>query len=145
MASSSHPALSRADGLATGSSDFIVLVGRILLGVLFLWAGWVKFGNIAGTVAYFTNLKMPAPEFWAWISAFSEVILGIATRYAALVIFIYVIIATAIAHRYWEYPAGPVQIGQFNNFLKNLAIMGGSLVLFVTGAGSYSVDKSLSK
>ena len=39
----------------------------------------------------------------------------------------------------WEYP--PAQLlGQYINFMKNIAIMGGMLLLFVTGAGRFSVD-----
>jgi len=150
MQSGSHPLLSRTDGLASGSADLLILIGRVLMGVLFLWAGWAKFGGIPGTVTYFTNLKMPAPEMWAWISAFAEMIigaafiLGIATRYTALISFVYVLIATLIAHRYWEY-TGAAQFANFNHFLKNLAIMGGSLALFVTGAGRFSADSKLSK
>ena len=72
-------------------------------------------------------------------------ILGIATRYAAILIFVYVVVATAIAHRYWEYPAGPQQIGQYTNFLKNIAILGGALAIFVTGAGRFSLDRKLEK
>ena len=71
-------------------------------------------------------------------------ILGFATRYAALVCLLFLIVATALAHRYWEYPAAQVT-AQYNNFLKNLALFGGTLVLFVTGAGRFSVDRMLSK
>jgi putative oxidoreductase len=53
-----------------------------------------------------------------------------------------VVIATAIAHRYWTYPA-PAQGAQYNNFLKNIAIMGGALAIFVAGAGRFSVDSKL--
>jgi transposase len=55
-----------------------------------------------------------------------------------------VLVATAIAHRYWTYPAAQ-QAGQYNNWLKNIAIMGGMLCAFVTGAGRYSLDAVLAK
>src|SRR6266436_47607 len=71
-------------------------------------------------------------------------ILGFATRFAALVCLLFLIVATALAHRYWEYPAAQV-MAQYNNFLKNLALFGGTLVLFVTGAGRFSADRMLSK
>ena len=67
-------------------------------------------------------------------------ILGIGTRYGAILVFLFVLVATAIAHRYWEYPAGPQQFGQYNNFLKNISIMGGTLLLYVLGAGQFSLD-----
>ena len=145
---SSHPALSCADGIAASWSDFLLLVGRVLLGSLFLATGWLKFNTIAGNTAYFTSLGIPSPGTMVWVAGGTEVvlgaalILGIATRYAALASFIFVLIATAIAHRYWTYPAA-AQGAQYFNFLKNLAIMGGALAIFVTGAGRFSVDSKL--
>lgn len=150
MSMQSHPALSGTDSIATSWSDVLLLVGRILLGWIFLASGWAKLGNIAGTTGYFTNLGMPAPEACAWFAGIVEVligaalILGFATRYAAIATFIWVLIATALAHRYWTYPPA-AQMAQYNNFLKNLAIMGGALYAFVFGAGRYAVDAVLAK
>jgi putative oxidoreductase len=147
---SSHSALSRADGLAATWSDFLLLAARILLGWIFLVSGWAKLGNIAGVTAYFTGLGVTPPAFWAWFGGFTELglglllILGLATRYAALATFVWVLAATVIAHRYWTYPAAQ-QSGQYNNFLKNLCIMGGAFYAFVAGAGRYSVDAVLAK
>jgi putative oxidoreductase len=69
-------------------------------------------------------------------------ILGVGTRYCAILTFVFVVAATAIAHRYWEYPAGAQQIGQYNHFLKNISIMGGAMLIFVTGAGRFSFDRA---
>jgi putative oxidoreductase len=115
-----------------------------------LASGYGKFGSIAGIAAYFTSLGMSPPELLAWFAAISEIvlgaalILGIATRYAALASFVWVLLATAIAHRYWTYPAAQ-QAGQYNDWLKNIAIMGGTLYAFVIGAGRYSLDAMLAK
>jgi len=115
-----------------------------------LASGYGKLTGIAGTTAYFTSLGMSPPGFWAWFAGFAEsvlgaaLILGLATRYAALATFVWVLVATVIAHRYWTYPAAQ-QGGQYNNFLKNIAIMGGTLYTFVAGAGRYSLDTMLSK
>ncbi len=150
MQSGSPSAFSAADSFAASASDLLLLVGRILLGWLFLASGYGKLSNIAGTVGYFNGLGMPSPEIWAWVAGFGELIigaaliLGIAARYAAIATFIWVLIATAIAHRYWNYPM-PGQIAQYNNFLKNLAIMGGALYVLVFGAGGYSADAKLAR
>lgn len=147
---SSHSALSCADTYAATYSDFLMLAGRILLGWIFLASGWAKLGNIAGTTAYFTNLGMSPPGFMAWFAGGAELVLGVAlilglaTRYAAIATFIWVLVATVIAHRYWTYPAAQ-QGAQYNNFLKNLSIMGGALYVVVLGAGRYSVDAILAK
>jgi putative oxidoreductase len=147
---SSLPVLSYTDGIAASARDVLLLIGRVLLGWLFLTSAWAKFMNMGGYVTYLTNLKVPNPGFWSWIGAPVEfligitLILGFATRYAALLCLLFLIVATALAHRYWEYPPAQV-VAQYNNFLKNLAIFGGALVLFVTGAGRFSVDRALSK
>jgi putative oxidoreductase len=147
---SSHPTLSYTDGLAASWTDSVQLVGRILLGLIFLLIGWSKFANTAFFVTYFTSLKMPTPEVWPWLAGTAELaigitlIFGLATRYAALATFVFVVIATAIGHRYWEAPPAQ-QFAQYNHFLKNLAIMGGALYVFALGGGRFSIDNWLTK
>ena len=151
MQSTSHSLLSWADGFATNSADFLLLLGRILLAWVFVGVAYGTITNFAGSLGYFTSLKLPAPALFTWVALVLELvisaglILGIGTRYAAILIFVFVVVATATAHRYWEYPAGPQQIGQYNNFLKNISILGGALAIFVTGAGRFSLDRALAK
>ena len=150
MARSSHRALSYTDSFANSSADALMLVGRILVGFLFLTSGWSKLINTAGAISYLTSVKAPAPELVVWVVLVVELvvgitlILGLATRYGALLGFVFVVIATALAHRYWEYPAA-AQAAQYINFTKNVAILGGLLYVFVAGAGRFSVDATLAK
>jgi putative oxidoreductase len=98
-------------------------------------------------VSYFRSLNLPAPQLFTTITVALEMvisaglILGIGARYCAVLAFLFVVSATAIAHRYWDYPAGPQQIGQYNNFLKNISISGGALLILVTGGGRFSLDR----
>jgi putative oxidoreductase len=146
----SHPLLSHTDGLAASTADILLLIARVMIGWLFLSSGWSKLTNIQGFVSYLTNLKAPAPEIMSWIGAGVEflvgllLILGLATRYAALLCALFLIVATFLAHRYWEYPAAQMA-AQKTNFLKNIAIFGGVLALFIAGAGRFSVDAMLSR
>jgi putative oxidoreductase len=140
-----------ADNLAIRTGDFFALVGRVLLGWLFFISAYAKlFGGIAGFTGYLTALGVPAPGSMAWVGAIVELIvgisliLGIATRYGALLGLLFLIVATVLAHRYWTYPAAQ-QMAQYNNLLKNLSIFGGVLLLFVTGAGRFSIDGWLRK
>jgi putative oxidoreductase len=61
-------------------------------------------------------------------------IAGFKTRFVALAIALFVVIAALFAHT--NFADG----NQLNHFLKNLAIAGGCLALFVTGAGAFSMD-----
>ncbi|TMJ89113.1 MAG: DoxX family protein [Alphaproteobacteria bacterium] len=150
---SSHPSLSHADSFAASTADAFLLVGRVLVGWLFLASSTGiggKLWNHAGFAGYLKNLGAPAPEISSWIGAIVEFVIGVAlvlglgTRYAALLCALFLIAATALAHRYWEYPAA--QMGnQYNHFLKNIAVFGGALILFVAGPGRFSVDRMLSK
>jgi putative oxidoreductase len=124
-----------------------LLVGRILIGILFLVAGIMKAMNIGGTTGYMTKLGFPAPELMAYLSTIIELaagvllIIGWHTRRVAWLLVVYVVIATGMAHRFWEYE--PAQrVNQINHFLKNLALIGAMLYIVASGPGSASVDKS---
>ena len=74
----------------------------------------VAYGAIANfSVAYFTSQKLFPPDFGRGVALLLELlistslILGIGTRYDAILVLAFVVVATAIAHRYWEFPAGP--------------------------------------
>ncbi len=151
MQSGSRSPISRLDEFATKSANVLILIGRILLAWVFVGSAYGAIINFSGSVGYFRSLNLPAPELFTATAVALEVlmsvglILGFATRYCAILVLLFVLIATAIAHRYWEYPAGPQQIGQYNNFLKNFSIMGGALLIFVTGGGWFSVDRKLAR
>ena len=141
---SSHPLLSHADGIATGMSDVLLLVGRVLLGVLFVMTVWT--GGPAA--AYLKSLNYPSPDIMSqlahvveWVVAIS-LILGVGTRYGAALGAIFVVIALLTAHLYWQFPEAAQGL-QYVFLSKDLAITGGLLLLFVTGAGSISVDNML--
>ena len=138
-----------APGIATpGLHPTLLLVGRILLGLVFLVAGTRKILAVAGTVGYFGKLGMPMPDVMVYVAILFEVggsillILGWRARYAALALALFTLIATCFAHRFWEIADAAQYGNQLNHFLKNLAIIGGMLFVAASGPGSLSVDKS---
>ncbi len=141
---SSHPLLSCTDGVASGTSDGLVLIGRLLIAALFLLTA--GFGS--PNVGYLTFLHYVAPGFMSPLAVVAEfiivvsLVLGLGTRYGALLGLLFVIVATVTAHRYWGYPAAQQGV-QYIFLTKNLAIAGGLLLLFVTGGGRFSVDRML--
>ena len=114
------------------------LVGRILMGLLFLIAGIGKFMDITGTSGYIASAGLPYPLILAIIAASIEVgagsllILGFKTRYAAGILALFALVVNLIFHSL----VGPQQVV----FLKDLAIMGGLLGLYLNGAGPVSMD-----
>ena len=148
--SSPNNALSCLDGVAASATDLWLLIGRVTLGWLFLYSGYGKLTNIAGFQGYLTNLKAPMPELLSYLAAPAEfglgalLVLGLATRYASVLGVVFMIVATALAHRYWEYPA-PAAAAQFTNFIKNIAIFGAMFYVFVAGPGRFSVDGMIGK
>ena len=145
---SSHPMRSHADRLAVVWQDFLILCGRILMGWIFLQSGWRKLMDIPGFVK--TMPRRDLPEFLGYVAPPVEFIggicllLGLATRYASLVMLLFVIIATFSSHRYWAYPEAQ-QANQSSHFWKNMAMKGGLLFLFITGAGRYALDRMLAR
>lgn len=135
------------DDFATRRAGILILIGRILLAWVFVGSAYGAIANFGSSVGYFRSLNLPAPELVTIMNVTLEVlisvglILGLGTRYCAILTFVFVAMATAIGHRYWEYPAGAQQIGQYNHFLKNMSIMGGAVLIFVTGAGRFSLDR----
>jgi putative oxidoreductase len=141
---SSHPLLSYTDGVAAGMTDALLLIGRILLGAIFLMTVWFGSPN----VGYLTSINVISPDVISplarvveWVIVVS-LILGLGTRYGALLGLIFVVVATVIAHRWWGYPQA-AQLVQYTFLTKNVAVAGGLLVLFVTGGGRFSVDAML--
>ena len=124
----------------------MLLIGRILLGALFLVAGIRKIMFYSGSVAYLTKLGFPAPEVMAVLAILIEIggaallILGWQTRRISWLLILFVVIATAMAHRFWEFDAAQY-VNQMNHFLKNAAIVGGLLYVAVLGAGKLSMDE----
>jgi putative oxidoreductase len=145
----SHPALSYADGLAASTSDVVLLVGRIMLGFIFVKSGYGKLFDIGAVAATFPPRGIPA--FMAYISVPVEffggvaLIFGLATRYVVMVMAVFMLVATFSSHRYWEFSDAAQRRAQDGNFWKNIAMLGGFAFLFVSGAGRLSLDYLLRK
>jgi putative oxidoreductase len=132
------------------TSDITTLSGRILIAVIFLISGFFKVGAYAQMVGYATAVHLPAPGAAIAAAAAVElgcglaILVGFRTRFAAWLLFLYLLPVSYFFHNFWAVQ-GQEQQMQMVNFLKNMAIMGGLLVLSVNGAGAYSVDGKLAK
>lgn len=125
---------------AASNSPVAILVGRALLSILFIVAGFSKLTAISGTAGWFGSIGLPLPTVTAVVVGLVELIGGLAiligfkTRIAAIVLAVFTLAATAIAHLDF---ADQMQVLLLQ---KNLGLVGGFLLLAVIGAGSISVD-----
>lgn len=124
----------------------ILLVARLLLVALFLIFGLPKMSGFNGVVQYMASLGTPLPMLAAAIAVFMEVfasiaiIVGYYTRPLALLFVFYTFGTAVIGHTYWSMTGDAVHSNMIG-FYKNISIMGGFLLLFLTGAGKISLDK----
>jgi putative oxidoreductase len=145
MASTTTAPHSYRAGPAASLHDAFALVGRVLLAYLFVPAGWGKIAGFSGTAGYIASQGVPLPEVAAALAIVAELGLGLLllvgwqARWAALGLAIFVAVITPIFHGYWALPEAQ-QMMQKMNFDKNLAVVGGLLVLAAWGAGRFSVD-----
>ena len=126
-------------------TDFAHTVGRVLLSVIFIFAGYKKLVAITGTAAYFTRLGVPVPLVTAWVIGIFEIVAGLMvlvgfkTRWVALALCAFTGIALFLGHKFWAVDAAQYT-NQLNHALKNLAVMGGFLLLYANGPGPHSID-----
>jgi putative oxidoreductase len=132
--------------LLDGFRDEVLLVARILLVILFVLFGYLKLTAFSAAVGAMTSMGLPIPQVAAAVAVILEFFVGIAiaigffTRPLALLLAAYTLATGFIAHHYWNM-SGPEQLGNMINFYKNVSIMGGFLLLALTGAGKYSLDR----
>lgn len=130
---------------ASGLQDTLALIGRIVLAWFFVPAGWGKIAGFAGTVGYATSAGLPMPQVGVAIGLAIELIgglmllVGFKTRWAALALALFTVVAALFFHNYWAMPEAQ-QMMQKLNFTKNLAIAAGLLAFAAFGAGRWSID-----
>src|SRR2546430_12907895 len=127
----------RMSNIATSESrrDVILLLGRLALGTIFVKSGLQKLMALSVFAASLASRGVPQSSVWAVVGATVEfvggilIVTGLRTREASLLMILFVIVATGISHRYWEFADAARRL-QESQFFKNLSIIGGFLLLF---------------
>jgi putative oxidoreductase len=131
-----------------GINDALILAARLLLATLFMIFGWRKVRDYPGTVSQMVGVGLLTPVLAAIVSIFMElpvafaVAIGVLTGPSAALMALYALGTALIGHRYWAVK-GEGYVDSLEGFYKDLSIMGGFLLLCVTGAGRYSIDALL--
>jgi putative oxidoreductase len=144
-------------------SVFVLPLSRILLSLVFIFTGYAKvFGwgpadkpiinldmwkqRVASLKIPGTNDALPNADLLAQIVAYGELVggillfIGILSRVSAFGLFVFTIIASVLGHAFWTIAdAGPAFL-QLQQFLKNMGIAGGLLLIVGAGGGALSID-----
>ena len=119
------------------------LIGRILISTLFLLNGIFKIDNYDGTIGWMEGFGMPGilliPTIILEILGPVLIIIGYKTKLAAGLLSLFCIATAFIFHNDFADQM------QFTSFLKNIALAGGFLILFVNGAKGFSLDNKFKK
>ena len=121
--------------------QILELIGRIFISLIFLVAGVGKILNYEGTIGYMESFAVPGylliPAIIIEILFPLLVIVGYKTKFSAIILALFAILLAVIFHTDFSNQM------QLMSFLKNFAIAGGFLIIFVRGAGKYSIDQRL--
>jgi putative oxidoreductase len=139
-------------------SDTTNLISRILLSSVFIVYGYLAFSNVnawltfnqAALKRFFDMVAGGAapPTWFGYFIATIQllgglaILVGVKTRWVAYAFVVYLILVVFFAHNFWDM-TGPARGANMAHFYKNLAIMGGFLLLAMQGAGRYSADSRM--
>jgi putative oxidoreductase len=121
------------------------LVGRVLLSLIFVAIAIGKVRGWSGFSEYMVSKQLPLIPVLLAVSLVVElagglsILLGWRARLGALVLLVYLIPVTVLFHNFWQSQGVQVVI-EGMSFLKNVAIMGGLLLIVAFGPGPFSVD-----
>jgi putative oxidoreductase len=128
---------------------FGTVAGRILLGLIFLMSGIGKIRDWAGTIEYMKVTWMKdyaqAIPVLLGVAIFVEIvgavllITGFKARLGSFALIVFLVAASLTFHRFWDLE-GPARMTEMVNFMKNVSILGGLLLVVSRGPGLCSID-----
>lgn len=124
----------------------VLLAGRFLLGLYFILPGVQKITNFEGMSQYMAKHSVPMIDFLLPLTILLQIIGGIAIiigfkgKIAAFMLAGLTLVISIFMHNFWNLPEGSNLAHETQNFVKNMAIMAGLLVLAARGCGQWSVD-----
>jgi putative oxidoreductase len=124
-------------------NNAIVLIARLMLAHIFVLAGVGKITGYAGTQGYMESMGVPGAllplVILLELGGGLALIIGLLTRWVALALAGFCVASALIFHMNWS------EQTQMIMFMKNVALAGGFLLLYVQGAGAFSVDAQRGK
>lgn len=136
--------------LENGPSAELLLAGRILFGLVIAFTGLNHFLDMEGMIGYAEAKGVPAASLAIPLSGAVllfgglGIVLGVFPVLAAAALVAFFVVVTPKMHDFWNVPEEQKQ-GEINSFLKNVGLLGASLVFLALGVSSwpYAVNLSL--
>lgn len=131
-----------------GQNDGVALIGRIIMSVIFITSGFGKLIGFSATEHMIDSKGIPLPELATAIAVLIElggglaILFGWKTRWVAAALVVFLVVITPIFHGFWRME-GAERAANHINFMKNLTILGGFLLLYAFGPGRFSIDGAL--
>lgn len=141
-------------GINPAALNWTALIGRILLALVFLG------GLLHNLTSFQMTLGMMRAKLPGWpdfvlgvmlvfaivmlVAGVTSLLLGLLTRWGALLLVLFLLLVTPIMHNFWALER-PEFFQQLIHFQKNLSLLGGLLLLAAYGAGSISMDAKLQR
>ena len=122
----------------------VSLLGRLLITYVFATSGIAKILSWSGNVEYMSTRHLPMIPVLLAVALLVEVfgslclITGYHARTAAFIMFLYLLAVTLIFHNYWALTGGSAGMME-THFRKNLAILGGLLMIVSQGPGKWAI------
>ena len=146
LSSTAYPRDLRTTATTYAARDGAALIARVLLASIFIWSGFGKLTGFEGVASGIAAKGLPLPTVLAALAVAMELgggillLIGLRARWIGLLFVLFLLVITPMYHDFWNATADAV-MGQKVNFMKNVAIMGGMLMVFAFGPGRYSVDR----
>ena len=128
------------------SEDVILLFGRSIIGLYFLLPGAIaKMFNYGFTYSYMSDHEVPFTHIALILTIIIQflcsiaIIIGWQSKIAAFVLALLTLIINYYMHNFWDMTAGLEQQHEMQNFVKNIGIFAGLLILSATHPGKYSL------
>ena len=127
---------------------YAVLLGRIFYSLIFVMASLGHFSQ--ATIAFaasqgvpFASISVPLSGVMALLGGLS-VAVGYKAKWGALLLALFLVPVTVMLHNFWAVPDPMLAQMQQAMFMKNVAMLGGALLISYFGAGPLSLDARVS-
>jgi putative oxidoreductase len=131
------------------SNSVLVPVGRLFFALIFMMAAPGDFAK--QTIGYAASQGAPLPSIGVPLMGLISllgglsILLGYHARIGAWLIVAFLLLVTPIMHKFWGIADPIAAQTQMINFMKNLSMLGGALLITQFGAGPWSLDARRSR